>query len=530
MSLLSMFAVLLRLTVCFHTHAVLQGYLMIRCFAFLPLLAFSYVVAQEPTTAPTRLTIYNQDFAVARTTVPLDLHAGSNEVLTTNVTRQLEPDSVVLRDPSGRNLVRVAEQNYDAAVVDQQWMMEKYEGKTIDFQIQGPQVRESATGERQVVPATTVEGRIIRAGGQAANGYPYNQPLIEVGGKMQFSMPGTPVFPATTDGLLLKPTLRWQIDAEKAARFSAELDYITHGMNWQATYNVVVPETADTTGPELAEIIGWVTIENKTGSDFPEATIQLMAGDVAKIQELQGRYRTWANVNQSVAVLASAGPQVTQKAFDDFHLYDLHRTVSLRNEETKQVQFLEASNVTVRRTYQFEGNGTVEQVFYPGYHNDQIGFSHSGNTRVSIFEEIKNSESNHLGMPLPAGRLRLYRRDTGGQMQFVGENMIMHTPAEQTVKVTSGSAFDLTAARRQTDFKVDNMRREMDESFEIKLSNQKAQPVTIHAVEHMGRGENWEIVGKSAEFTKRDSSTIDFPVTVPAKGEAILSYTVHYSW
>jgi hypothetical protein len=513
----------------FHTDVVLKGYPMIRCFAFLPLIAFSYVVAQEPTTAPTRLTIYNQDFAVARTTVPLDLHAGMNEVLTTNVTGQLEPDSVVLRDASGRNLVHVAEQNYDSAVVDQQWMMEKYEGKTIDFQIQGPQVVESAMGERQMVPARTVEGRIIRAGGQAANGYPYNQPLIEVGGKMQFSMPGTPVFPATTDGLLLKPTLRWQIDAEKAARFSAELDYITHGMNWQATYNVVVPETADTTGPELAEIVGWVTIENKTGTDFPEATIQLMAGDVAKIQDLPSPVvRRAMGMNQNVEVMAGAG-QVTQKAFDDFHLYDLHRTVSLRNEETKQVQFLDASKVTVRRTYQFEG-GPATQAFYPGYHNDQVGFSNSGNTRVSIIEEIKNSESNHLGMPLPAGRLRLYRRDTSGQMQFVGENMIVHTPAEQTVKMISGSAFDLTAARRQTDFKVDNMKRVMDESFEIKLSNQKAQPVTIHSVEHMGRGENWEIAAKSSEFTKRDSSTIDFPVTVPAKGEAILSYTVHYSW
>jgi hypothetical protein len=500
------------------------------CFSFLPLLLASGLVAQEPTTSPTQLTIYNQDFAVARTTVPLDLHAGVNEVLTTNVTRELEPDSVVLRDPSGHNLVRVVEQNYDAAVVDQQWMMEKYEGKTIDFQIQGPQVVESATGERQMVPARTVEGRIIRAGGQGANGYPYNPPLIEVGGKMQFSMPGTPVFPTVTDGLLLKPTLRWQIETEKALRFPAELDYITHGMNWEATYNVMVPETADTTAAESAEIVGWVTIQNKTGTDFPQATIQLIAGDVAKIQDLRGRFQT----NQTVAVMAGAyrnvAPEVTQKAFDDFHLYDLHRTVSLSNGETKQVQFLEASNVTVKRTYEFEGNNAVTQAFYPEYHNDQPVFERSGNTRVAILQEIKNSPSNHLGMPLPAGRLRLYRRDTGGQVQFVGESMISHTAAEQTVKIVSGNAFDLTAARRQTDFKVDNVRRFMDESFEIKLDNQKAQSVTIHAVEHMGRGENWKVTAKSGDFTKRDSSTIDFPVLVPAKGETVLTYTVHYTW
>jgi len=346
---------------------------------------------------------------------------------------------------------------------------------------------------------------------------------------MQFQLPGMPLFPATTDGLVLKPTLRWQIEATKAAQFPAELDYITHGMKWQATYNVVVPETTDTTGPEPADVIGWVTIDNKTGTDFPQATIQLMAGDVSKIQELHARremngvYAMSQNVNVSSS-------EVTQKAFDDFHLYDLHRAVSLRNGETKQVQFLEASNVTVRRTYQFEGNNPIAQGFYPGYHNDQVGFERSGNTRVLILEEIKNATSNHLGMPLPAGRLRLYRRDTGGQVQFVGENMIAHTAAEQTLKLVSGDAFDLTAARRQTDFKVDNTQRFIDESFEIKLDNQKAQPVTIHAVEHMGRGENWEVTAKSGDFTKRDSSTIDFPVSVPAKGETVLTYTVHYSW
>jgi len=133
-------------------------------------------------------------------------------------------------------------------------------------------------------------------------------------------------------------------------------------------------------------------------------------------------------------------------------------------------------------------------------------------------------------MPLPAGRIRLYRRDTGGQMQFVGESMIAHTPAEQTVKVVSGNAFDVTAKRRQTNFHVDGLHRMIDESFEIKLSNQKAQAVTVHAVEHMYRCENWEITAKSSNFIKRDSSTIDFPILVPAKSDATLTYTVHYTW
>lgn len=494
---------------------------MIRCRFFLPLLAALPLAAQNPSaTAPTQLTIYNQDFAVARTTIPLNLHAGANEVLTTDVTSQLEPDSVVLRDPTGRNPIKVAEQNYDAAVVNQQWMLEKYEGKTLDFQVQPAGQFVMSSGEIREYPARIVQAHIIRAG---------DQPLVEVNGKMQFNLPGSPIFPANTDGLLLKPTLRWQIDSAKSASFPAELDYITGGMSWQATYNVVLPETTDTTRAEQADIIGWVTLKNNSGTDFPQATIQLMAGDVAKIREAFPR--VLSSYAQNVAVMGGIGaPSVTQKAFDDFHLYDLHRTLALRNGETKQVQFLEASRVSVQRTYQYEGNHAAVQPFYPGYHNDQQFLGDSSNTRISAVEEIKNSKSNHLGMPLPAGRIRLYRRDTGGQMQFVGESMITHTPAEQTVKVVSGNAFDVTGKRRQTDFHVDGLRRFTDESIEIKLSNQKEQPVTVHAVEHMNRGENWEITAKSSDFTKRDSSTIDFPISVPAKGEAVLTYSVHYTW
>jgi len=480
-------------------------------FALSPLsmLVWLPLAAQQPEAA-TQLTIYNDNFAVARTTVPLDLHAGANEVLTTNVTSQLEPDSVILRDASGKHPVRVAEQNYDAGVVTQSWMLEKYEGKTIDFQVTGQHPGET----------TIVQGKIVRAG---------NDPLIEAAGHLQFQLPGLPIFPATTDGLLLKPTLRWQIDAEKSAKFDAELDYITNGMSWQATYNVVVPEQTTAPGQELADVTGWVTIQNNTGTDFPKATIQLMAGDVAKIRNGQfDRLNQFAGPGAGLTMAEQLA--VTQKAFDDFHLYDLHRTVALRNGESKQVQFLEAANVAVQRTYQFDGSNGQPVNFYSGYHDVNRAFGNTANTKVAIREEITNSEANHLGMPLPAGRLRLYRQEKGGQMQFVGESMVQHTPADQTVQVVSGNAFDLTAARRQTDFHVENNAHTMDETFEIKLSNAKDQPVTIHDVEHLNRSQNWEITQKSSDFVKRDSNTIDFPIVVPAKGSTTLTYSVHYTW
>jgi hypothetical protein len=462
--------------------------------------AIVVATAQEPTALPTKLTIYNEDFAVARTTVPLQLHAGVNEITTTNVTRQLEPDSVVLRDPESHNPIHVLEQNYDAAVVNQGWLLEKYEGQTIDFQATGTQTITLPSGEQRIVPPTVVQGKIVRAG---------SDPLIEVNGKMQFQLPGTPLFPASTDGLLLKPTLRWRIDAIKAESFPAELDYITHGMKWQATYNVLIPATEDTTGPEKADVMGWVTIDNRTGTDFPEATIQLMAGDVAKIRQARPvvQYDMMAKARSNVI---AAPPEVTQKAFDEFHLYDLHRTVALKNGETKQVKFLEASGVTVERRYELDGAGETVP------------------THVSVTEKIKNSETNHLGMPIPAGRLRVYRRDTDGQVQFVGESMIEHTPAEREIGIVTGKAFDLTGTKRQTE--AHTASHSSDESYEIKLSNQKAQPATIHVIEHLSRSENWKITARSTDFQKKDAETVDFAVIVPAKGEAVLTYSVHYSW
>jgi hypothetical protein len=490
-------------------------------------LSFGLLVeGQQP--APVALTIYNQNFAVARTFLDLDLRAGMNEITTDSVTSRLEPDSVILRDPSGKRVVRVVEQNYDSALVSQEWLLQKYEGKTIDFQVPGP------AGPR------IVEGKIIRAGFYRPQEYTFDgqtiggqnaQPLIEVDGKLQFQLPGTPLFPATTDGLLLKPTLRWEINSGAADRFSAELAYITGGLSWEATYNVVAPESRNVTGDEKADVLGWVTIHNQSGTAFPEARIKLMAGDIAKIVAQQGGYNGPALMRMEAKALDMMQPGVTQKAFDDFHLYDLNRTVALHDGETKQVQFIDAANVTVRRSYLYDGLADQVQPIYAGNVNQTQGYGLGNvNTRVLIVEEIKNSEANHLGMPLPAGRLRLYRRDQDGQMEFVGESLINHTPSEEMVKIPTGSAFDVKGSRRQTDFHVDYNKHMLDETFEVKLTNQKEQVVNVAVVEHMYRGENWEITAKSGRYNKLDSHTLKFPVTVPAKGEAVLTYTVHYTW
>jgi len=491
---------------------------------FAAALVLTSALAQQPPAQPTALTIYNENFAVARTQIELDLRAGRNEITTTDVTSQLEPDSVVLRDAAGKRAFRVLEQNYDAGVVTQEWLLRKYEGKTIDFQTGRGDIIDG-----KFVPEPPIPGKIIRAGAPQ-DGYPQSQPLIEVNGRMQFQLPGTPLFPATTDGLLLKPTLRWQIGSETAQKLTAELDYITGGLSWEATYNVVAPESSNTPAGDKADVIGWVTIHNQSGSEFPQARIKLMAGDVAKIAPPNyNRYLAGAAMAQSVMV----DGQVTQKAFDDFHLYDLNRTVSLRDGEIKQVQFIEATGVAVTRGYRYDGARQNLQP-YTNFNENinrqrEFGIDPS-NTKVQIVQEIKNSEANHLGIPLPAGRIRLYRRDSDGQMEFTGESSINHTPTEDTVKIVSGNAFDIKGARRQTDFHVNQNGHELDETFEIKLTNQKPQPVTVNVVEHLYRGDNWEVQEKSSDYTKLDSHTLQFPVLVPAKGETTLHYSVRYSW
>jgi len=303
-------------------------------------------------------------------------------------------------------------------------------------------------------------------------------------------------------------------------------------MSWQATYNVVAPESKDVTGPEHVDLFGWVTMQNNSGTDFPQARIELMAGDVAKIQNMAPR-----GIQMRAQLMAmdtvSASSSVTQQAFDDFHLYDLNRTVSLASGETKQVEFIEANQVQMDRVYQYDG--ATQQPGYNnnlciGCHNDQPSFGTTSNTKVSVRAEIKNSTANHLGMPLPAGRIRLYRRDTGGQMEFIGEGTITHTPAEETVKVPIGSAFDVTGERKQTDFHTNQNSHTTDETYEITVKNQKTTPVNVAVVEHMNRAQNWQIAGQSTNFVKKDSTTVEFPIAVAASGETKVTYTAHYTW
>jgi hypothetical protein len=463
-----------------------------------------------PVSAEPALTIYNQNFAVVRDTVPLDLKAGANSVRYAGATAQVEPDSVILRDPAGKHSLQILEQNYRNDPVSEPLLLSLFEGKTIDF------VKERMkdnTMTREIIP-----GKIVRSG-YVPGGQPQS-PIIEVNGKLQFTMPGSPIFPDLGDDTVLKPAFNWLLQSDKAGAFDAEVGYVTGGFDWSASYNLVSPEKGD-----LVDLVGWITMNNISGKTFENAKIKLLAGDVNKIQPM----------NRPMMMRAiggfggggAAAPVVTEKSFDEFHLYDIARPTTLHDRETKQVEFVHAEKMFAPTIYVYDG---AEGYRFYGLNYDQ-GYGQSDSKKIIVQREFKNAETNQLGVALPKGKLRFYRRDDDAQLQFVGENEIDHTPRNETVRVTTGNSFDLVGERKQTNFRVDTADKWIDESFEIKLRNRKkTDAVEIRVVEHLYRWSNWEIKAKSDDFVKKDSQTIEFRIPVKPDEERIVTYTVHYSW
>ena len=484
------------------------------------------------------LTIYNQNFAVVREIIPLDLKSGVNEVRWSGATAHVEADSVMLRDPAGKHSLQILEQNYRNDPVSQELLLSLFEGKTIDFEILRTK---DNTQVRELVP-----GKIIRSGyvphGAAAYGrygqqYYQSQmayasplgagtPIIEMDGKIRFGLPGQPVFPSLGDDTVLKPTLNWQLNADQAGKFDAEVGYVSGGFTWEADYNLVAPEKGDT-----VDLLGWVTMDNQSGKTFENAKIKLMAGDVNKIQP--PGYADGFAVGGSFSSRLGAAPAVTEKTFDEFHLYTLARTTTLRDRETKQVEFVRAAGIMAPTIYIYDGV-KIDQNRYRGWGYDNIRqqreYGTESNPKVWVMREFVNAETNHLGMPLPKGKLRFYRRNDDGQLEFTGEDKIDHTPRDERIRVMTGNAFDLTGERTRTNYKQDSGDKWIDESFEIKLRNHKKEPVEIRVVEHLYRWTNWNITVKSNAFLKTDSQSIEFRAQLQPDEEKTITYTVHYSW
>ena len=443
------------------------------------------------------LTIYNGGYAVVRDTLSFDLKSGVSRVTYAGATAQVEPDTVILRDVAGKVGFRILEQSYRNDPVSQAMLLSLFEGREVDF------LRRNSERPDEVIRAKVVRSGHVPGGGAV-------QPIVEVAGRLQFFLPGEPLFPSLGSDNVLKPTLGWSLQSDHDGRVDAEVAYLSNGFGWEASYNLVAPEKGD-----KVDLVGWVTMRNNSGSAFDGATVKLMAGDVNRVQTTMARYNRGLR-EESFAASKSAAV-VTEKSFDEFHLYSLANPVSFRDKETKQVEFVRATGVKAERIYVYEGRAWS----YWG----QPG----GPTKVQVYRELMNTEANGLGMPLPKGKFRFYAQDDDRRMEFVGENQIDHTARNERIRVLTGNSFDLVGERRQLDLKR-NGSRVVSEAYEVKVRNRKKEPVEIRVVEHLAPWTDWTVSENAVPFEKLASHRIEFRVPLRPDEERVITYRVNYNW
>jgi hypothetical protein len=455
----------------------------------------SVAQAQEP---GTELTVYNQNIALVRDTRSFGLEQGVNEVRFSDVASQIDPTSVHFRsltDPEGTT---VLEQNYEYDIVGTQKLMQKYLDQEIDLVTQDG-------SEYQGTLLSGADDVIL----QDANG---GVTVVRLGQVQQFSFPELP------EGLITRPTLVWLLAAGQSGDQDVEVTYMTSGINWQADYVVQLNE--DDTALDLN---GWITLNNRSGATYSDAKLKLVAGDVNVVRQAKAAVG-WDMVLEAEA--PAAAPAVEEREFFEYHLYDVQRPVTVRDNQTKQIEFTSATDVPAEKFFVYDGAPGLG--FY-GYAISDPGYGTYSNPDVNIYLQIENEEESGLGIPLPAGRVRVYKADVDGSLQFVGEDQIDHTPKDESVRLLLGNAFDIVGERRQTDFQQLG-RDVIEESFEITVRNHKDEDVEVRVLEHLFRWSEWEIVQESADHTKLDQSMVEWRLPVPADGETTLSYTVRYEF
>jgi hypothetical protein len=446
-------------------------------------------------------------YALVRDDRELKIRQGRSQISFTEVAALIDPTTVTftsLSDPG----TRVLEQNFQFDLVSTQKLLQKF----IDRQI----TVDKNTGNG-LVPVTgtllsAIDGIVLKGN----DGSIYSLPAYS-----------SVKFPDLPGGLNTKPTLVWDIQSPGGGTQKARVTYQTGGVTWWADYNLIFNEGADANSGVL-DLSAWVSIINQSGATFADARLKLIAGDVQRVQPAnQPMFR------REVLEMAAAAPAdkvgFEQKDFFEFHLYTLGRKTTLPNNSTKQIElFDQAKQIPARKILLYYG--LPQPYFYPSPATDRdLGVQM--NKKVDVYLEFKNDKQFGLGVPLPAGRMRVSKLDSAdGSLEFIGEDKIDHTPKDEEVRVKLGSAFDVVGERRQINFAVDTNAKWMEEEIEVKLRNHKTQPVEVVVKENLYRWSNWKILTKTHNFVKEDSRTINFPVRVEKDGQAIVRYKVRYTW
>ena len=429
------------------------------------------------------VTIYNGNLGLVKDVREVRLPVGLTEAQFMDVAALIDPTSVHLKsltDPTG---LKILEQNYEYDLLSSDKLLEKYVGKTVRlYQSDG----------------TFHEAKLLSTAG----------PVFEINGQIHLGYSGRMVLPSLPDNLVAKPTLVWLLRNQTAATQKIEASYLTGGITWKADYVMVVNDT-----DSQSDLTGWVTIDNKSGATYANAALKLVAGDVNRARDgrREGRVMELA---AKAASARDASRDFAEEGFFEYHLYTLDGRTTLKHQQTKQLALLSAAGVPVTKHLMYYGA--------QDYYRNSYGMPIS-NQKVAVLLELKNSTENRLGVPLPKGKLRVYKADSAGSQQFIGEDWIDHTPKNERVKIKLGDAFDVVGDRTQKEWrKLGPGLWEVE--WEISLRNHKKQDQTVTVIEPVPG--DWQVLHATHAFEKPEAHTLRFSIPVPKEGAAKLVYRV----
>jgi hypothetical protein len=428
------------------------------------------------------VTVYNGNLGLVKEIREIRLEPGLVEARYADVAAQIDPTSVHLRSLSDPGGLRILEQNYEYDLLSSEKLMEKFVGRTVRlFQANG----------------TYQDARLLSTRG----------PVYEINGQIHMGHFGNVVLPALPENLVSKPTLAWVLRNSRPTPQQVEASYLTGGISWKADYVLLINPT-----DSQSDLTGWVTLTNQSGATYRDAALKLVAGDV-------NRARSRDDARRALEMAARPTPAAPDREFKseglfEYHLYTLDGRTTIKDSQTKQLALLSAADVPVAKHYIYYGAS--------GYYRTRYGVPMS-NQKVGVYLDIQNTKANRLGIPLPKGKIRVYKADASGSQQLVGEDWIDHTPADERVRIKMGEAFDVVGERVQKDWKriADNL---YEVEWELTLRNHKKEPVTVEVIEPMPG--DWEMVRTTHPYEKVQAFTAGFSIAVPREGASTLTYRV----
>ncbi|HOV90394.1 MAG TPA: DUF4139 domain-containing protein [Syntrophorhabdaceae bacterium] len=431
------------------------------------------------------VTVYNSNIGLVKDKRSLKLDKkGLVELRFMDVASKIIPESVSIKPITNPNNFFVLEQNYEYDLLNPMKLVDKYVGKQVKLLYKNPY-----TDKEQVVTATVLSNND-------------NNPVYKIGNEITFNYPGRILFPEVPADLISKPTLVWLLDNRVISKQELEVLYLTNGINWRADY-VLVLNDKDT----RSDLSGWVTIDNKSGTSYSNAVLKLVAGDVHRVKPK--RIAMEADI---AFAKSAAAPQFKEEAFFEYHIYTLDRRSTIKNNQTKQISLLSAQNIPIKKEFIYSGRDYyLLNLYREIIKTDKVG----------VYIEISNKKENNLGMPLPKGTIRVYKYDTQGSLQFVGEDSIEHTPKDEKINIKLGDAFDVVASRKQMSYEKIS-KNVIEVAFEISLRNHKKEDITVKVIEQMTG--DWKILESSHEYQKQDAFRITFHVPVKKDKEEKLTY------